>query len=74
MLVVHNDDTPGMIGRVGTVLGDAGVNISDMGVGRSPTGAAALMVMATDALVPVAVLARVLAEPGVQSARAIDLG
>ena len=74
MLVVHNDDSPGMIGRVGMVLGDAGVNISDMGVGRSPTGAAALMVMATDALVPTDVLARVLAEPGIQSARAIDLG
>ena len=52
MLVVHNDDTPGMIGRVTTVLGDAGVNISDMGVGRSPSGEAALMVMATDSLVP----------------------
>jgi D-3-phosphoglycerate dehydrogenase len=74
MLVVHNDDRPKMIGRVGTVLGEAGVNISDMGVGRSPTGEAALMVMATDALVPADVLARVLAEPGVQSARAIDLG
>jgi len=74
MLVVHNDDRPKMIGRVGTVLGEAGVNISDMGVGRSPTGEAALMVMATDALVPADVIARVLAEPGVQSARAIDLG
>jgi D-3-phosphoglycerate dehydrogenase len=74
MLVVHNDDTPGMIGRVGMVLGDAGVNISDMDVGRSPSGAAAMMVMATDALVPADVIARVLAEPGVQSARAIDLG
>jgi D-3-phosphoglycerate dehydrogenase len=74
MLVVHNDDTPGMIGRVGIALGEAGVNISDMDVGRSPSGEAAMMVMATDALVPAEVLARVLAEPGVQSARAIDLG
>lgn len=74
MLVVHNDDTPGMIGRVGNALGEAGVNISDMGVGRSPTGAAALMVMATDALVPAEVVERLLAIPGVQWARAIDLG
>ena len=36
MLVVHNDDMPGMIGSVGTMLGDAGVNISDMDVGREP--------------------------------------
>ena len=35
MLVVRNDDRPGMIGIVGTVLGDAGVNIADMDVGRS---------------------------------------
>jgi D-3-phosphoglycerate dehydrogenase / 2-oxoglutarate reductase len=37
MLVVRNDDRPGMIGLVGTVLGDAGVNIADMDVGRSPS-------------------------------------
>src|SRR5262249_59048515 len=42
MLVVHNSDTPGMIGRVTSVLGDAQVNISDMGVGRSPSGEAPL--------------------------------
>ena len=35
MFVVHNDDRPKMIGRVGPVLGDAGINISDMGVGRT---------------------------------------
>ena len=74
MLVVHNDDTPGMIGRVGIALGEAGVNISDMDVGRSPSGEAAMMVVATDALVPGDVVARVLALPDVHSARAIDLG
>jgi D-3-phosphoglycerate dehydrogenase len=74
MLVVHNADRPKVIGRVATALGEAGVNISDMDVGRSPSGEAAMMVMATDALVPADVIARVLAEPDVQSARAIDLG
>lgn len=47
MLVVRNDDRPGVIGRVGTLLGDAGVNISDMAVGRSPSGVGALMVVST---------------------------
>ncbi|MFN8016543.1 MAG: ACT domain-containing protein [Acidimicrobiales bacterium] len=47
LLVVRNDDRPGMIGRVGTVLGDAGVNIADMDVGRSAKGESALMVIAT---------------------------
>ena len=36
MLVVRNDDRPGMIGVVGTALGEAGVNIADMDVGRTP--------------------------------------
>ena len=47
MLVVRNDDRPGVIGRVGSILGDAGVNISDMDVGRSPDGDSALMVVTT---------------------------
>ena len=37
MLMVTNDDRPGVIGTVGTVLGDAGVNIADMDVGPSRT-------------------------------------
>ena len=48
MLVVRNDDRPGMIGVVGTVLGEAGVNIADMDVGRGPSPGSALMVLATD--------------------------
>lgn len=51
MLVVRNDDRPGVIGRVGTVLGDASVNISDMAVGRSPSGEGALMVVLTSGAV-----------------------
>jgi D-3-phosphoglycerate dehydrogenase len=73
MLVVHNEDVPGMIGRVTTILGDAGINISDMDVGRSPSGAAALMALATDTLVPSDIVERIAQQPGVQSARAIDL-
>ncbi len=47
MLVVHNDDRPGMIGVVGTALGDAGISISSMAVGPSEDGHTALMVLAT---------------------------
>ena len=73
MLIVHNEDVPGMIGRVTTILGEAGINISDMDVGRSPSGAAALMAIATDTAVPAEIVARVTGQHGVQSARAIDL-
>jgi D-3-phosphoglycerate dehydrogenase len=74
MLVVHNSDEPGMIGHVTSLLGDAKVNISNMGVGRSPSGEAALMVLATDSKVSPETIEVIAAVPGVQSARAIDLG
>ena len=54
MLVVRNDDRPGMIGVVGTVLGEAGVNIADMDVGRRPRPGSALMVLATTEPTPAA--------------------
>src|SRR4051812_16727851 len=74
MLVVHNEDVPGVIGKVSTVLGDVPINISDMDVGQSPSGEAALMVIATETPVPAKVVEAVTRQPGVQSARAIELG
>jgi D-3-phosphoglycerate dehydrogenase / 2-oxoglutarate reductase len=52
MLVVRNDDRPGMIGVVGTALGEAAVSISSMAVGPSRTAPTALMVLSTDRAVP----------------------
>ena len=53
MLVVRNDDRPGMIAVVAQALADAGVNIDDMHLGRSTTsGDASLMVLATSPAVP----------------------
>ncbi len=74
MLVVHNDDSPGMIGRVASVLGNAGLNISNMDVGQSPSGEAALMAIATETTVPAEVVEEINHQAGVHSARAIDLG
>jgi D-3-phosphoglycerate dehydrogenase len=65
MLVVRNDDRPGMIGVVGSLLGDAQVNIADMDVGRSPTPGSALMVLATTEAVPDDVIARLRSTPGI---------
>ncbi len=73
MLVIRNDDVPGVIGRVGTILGDAGVNISDMDVGRSAEGQAALMAISTSEPVPEATVAAVRAAAGVIEAAAIEL-
>jgi len=73
MLVVRNDDRPGMIGAVGSTLGRAGVNISDMALGRGPTGEHALMVLATDSAVVAEVLEDLRAQAGILDAKAIEL-
>ncbi|MCC5952344.1 MAG: phosphoglycerate dehydrogenase [Acidimicrobiia bacterium] len=74
MLVVRNDDRPGMIGRVGTILGDAGVNIADMDVGQSPSGEKALMVVATSDAVPAEVADALRAADGILSVHVVDIG
>ena len=71
MLVVRNDDVPGRIAAVTGVLGDAGVNIDDMHLGRSQEGRAALMVLATHVAVPDDVRAAISALDGVVSVAAL---
>jgi D-3-phosphoglycerate dehydrogenase / 2-oxoglutarate reductase len=71
MLIVHNDDRPGMIGLVGTMLGNAGVNIANMDVGRSGKPGGALMVLSTSETVTDAVLTQLQAAPGIGSVRAL---
>ena len=48
MLVMHNRDVPGVIGRVGTILGEAGINISAFHLGRRERGGEAMAVIEID--------------------------
>jgi D-3-phosphoglycerate dehydrogenase / 2-oxoglutarate reductase len=73
MLVVRNQDRPGMIGAVGTALGQADVNIAGIHVGQSSSGVAALMVLATSSPVAPEVVAALEATPGIVSVHAADL-
>ena len=74
MVVVRNDDRPGMIGLVGMTFGRAGVNISDMDVGVSPSGEAALMVISTDAPLAAEVLVELRGQPGILEVHAVSSG
>jgi len=71
MLVVRNDDVPGMIATVTSALRDAGVNIDDMHLGHSPEGAAAMQVLATSVPVPGDVVAALRQVDGIVSVAAI---
>ncbi|MFM7081676.1 MAG: phosphoglycerate dehydrogenase [Actinomycetota bacterium] len=65
MLIVRNDDRPGVIGRVGTVLGDAGVNIDNMDVGKTVKAGSAMMVIATATPTPSVVVEQLRKVPGI---------
>ncbi len=73
MLVVRNEDTPGMIGLVGTVLGDGGINIDELALGRGPMGDAPLMVLSTSTPVPASVVEQLRARDGIIDALPIEL-
>jgi len=67
------DDVPGVIGRVGTMFGDAGVNIANMAVSRTKEGGKALMVFSIDCPAPLE-LAEQVAASGFDDVRFITLG
>ncbi len=73
MLIVSNDDRPGVIGRVGTILGDAEVNIDNMDVGRTRDSQSAVMVIAATGTVPTSVVEQLRASDGVLSVDVIDI-
>jgi D-3-phosphoglycerate dehydrogenase / 2-oxoglutarate reductase len=66
------DDVPGVIGRVGTLFGEAGVNIANMAVSRTRRGGKALMALSIDSEAPPELVERVRDE-GFDDARFIAL-
>jgi len=56
MLVITNDDKPGVVGEVGSLLGKYKINIAEMTLGRKEEGAYAITVINTDNAVPSPVL------------------
>ncbi len=79
-------DLPGMVGRVGTIFGEHGINISSAAVGHSPDGGSgaddgeagaqrlAAMVVTTDAAVPGAVVQEIVDSDGFVNGWSVDLG
>ena len=73
MLFIGNEDRPGMIGQVGSILGEHGINIGNMAVGRGEPGSRAAMAVTVDEPVPDEVLKALLNTPGFTEARAVRL-
>jgi len=71
LLYVTNEDKPGFIGRLGTLLGEAKVNIANFALGRVSAGQDAIALVEVDGGVPDATLAAIRALPAVKQAKVL---
>jgi len=51
-LYVENDDVPGVVGLVGTILGKAGINIGELALSRGEPAGGAVSVLSVDTVPP----------------------
>lgn len=73
ILLIYNSDQPGMIGLIGTILGEHNINIADMTVGRSRVGEVALTLINVDSLVPRNVLRTIAAQEKIDFVKQVIL-
>jgi D-3-phosphoglycerate dehydrogenase len=69
MLFIRNDDKPGLIGGVGSLLGNAGQNIADFRLGRRPGASEAICIVSLDAPLPDSLFDEIANLPQIQSAK-----
>ena len=73
LLVLENTDRPGMVGRIGTLLGQHGVNIATMSLSRNQAGGTALTVLNLDNAPSEQLLSEIQASEDIRSAQVIQL-
>ena len=73
VLILENDDVPGVIGKVGTRLGRAGINIANWRYGRETRGGRALSFISLDARAPKTLLRELEREPEIRKAQLVRL-
>lgn len=73
MLVTQHTDRPGVIGKVGTLIGEAGINIAGMHVGRESEGQGALMVLKLDTPTSESLLEQIRQVDGMETVRLVQL-
>lgn len=71
VLLISQDDKPGIIGRVGTLLGDDRINIATMQVGRTTSGGSAVMILKIDKKASKNVMTSLLDVPEIKRVRQI---
>ncbi len=74
LLISRHTDMPGVIGKVGTLLGNYRINIASMDVGRRERGGEAVMVLSVDDPVTPEIIQELSKIPGVENLRFVNLG
>jgi D-3-phosphoglycerate dehydrogenase / 2-oxoglutarate reductase len=74
MLVFSNQDTPGVIGRIGTLLGSNQINIAGMQLGRVAPHGMAVAVVNVDSAIPPAIMHEIRRLPNILYAMLVELG
>ncbi len=72
LMIGPHIDRPGIIGKVGTILGSSGINIASMQVGRSEKAGNQMMVLAVESLIPQEVLEKLKAVDGILGATMVN--
>ncbi|WP_018383494.1 phosphoglycerate dehydrogenase [Wenjunlia vitaminophila] len=73
MAFLAYEDRPGVVGTLGRIIGEAGINIAGMQVARAAQGGEALVALTVDSEIPQSVLTEVAGEIGATSARVVNL-
>ena len=72
MVFIRNNDQPGMIGALGTLLGEEGLNIADFRLGRKDETSGAICLVALDAPVNDDIFAKISSQPQITSAKRLS--
>lgn len=72
MLYIVNEDAPGFIGRIGTLLGEHGINIGTFNLGRRDAGGEAVLLLSVDQPIPDAVVDAACSLEGVKVVKALE--
>ena len=72
LFMMKNKDRPGIVGHLGTVLGNHGVNIANMSLGRDREGGQALTALNIDSIPPAECLAELEADPDIGTIRIVQ--
>lgn len=72
MLFIRNEDKPGLIGQVGTMLGESGQNIANFHLGRTPKGDSAICLVSLDSELPDDIMDKIREIPQVTQAKKLN--